>query len=106
MSTMNINQAIRIAYQTGKVYVGSTSGIKVIARGKALAAIIASNSPGKIRQDIELRCVETKTPLITYPGSGYDLGSAVGKPYMVNLLTVEKEGDSHILKFVEGVNDG
>jgi large subunit ribosomal protein L30e len=103
---MNINQAIRIAYQTGKVYLGSTSGMKVIARGKALAVIIASNSPNKIRSDVEVRCTETKTPLIIYPGSGYDLGSAVGKPYMVNLLTVEKEGDSHILKFVEGVNEG
>ena len=103
---MNLNQSIRIAYQTGKVYLGSTSGMKVLSRGKALAVIIASNSPTEIRKTVESRCAETKTPLITYPGSGYDLGSAVGKPHMVNLLTVEKEGDSHILKFVEGTNGG
>ncbi|MHA1839008.1 MAG: ribosomal L7Ae/L30e/S12e/Gadd45 family protein, partial [Candidatus Ranarchaeia archaeon] len=87
-------------------HLGSRTGIRIISRGKALAAIIASNSPRDIRENVEARCSETKTPLITYPGSGYDLGSAVGKPYMVNLLTVEREGDSHILRFVEGVSDG
>lgn len=102
MSTMNINQAIRIAFRTGKIYLGTSSGMKAISFGRAKVALLASNSPPDIRQKVEIRCKETQTPLITYPGSGYDLGSAVGKPYMVNLLTVEKEGDSNILVFVEG----
>jgi large subunit ribosomal protein L30e len=104
MSTMNINQALRIASRTGKIYLGTSSGMKNISFGRVKVAVLASNSPSEIRQKVEVRCKETQTPLIIYPGSGYDLGSAVGKPFMVNLLTVEKEGDSNIMGFVEGEN--
>ena len=103
---MNINQAIRIVCQTGKVQLGSSSGIKTISLGKAKVVVIAANSPTEIREKVEARCTQTNTPIITYPGSGYDLGSAVGKPHMVNLLTVEKEGDSKILNFVGGQSNG
>lgn len=106
MSSINLNRAIRIAYQTGKIHLGSVNAIKLISMGKAKMAIIASNSPPDIRDSIEVRCQENKTPLLTYPGSGYDLASAVGKPFMVNVLTVEKEGDSNLLKLLEGQRDG
>ena len=98
----NINQAIRIAYQTGKVTLGTEKTIDIIIKKKAKLIVLAQNSPQDLKEKIDRIARLSEIPVITFKGSSYDLGSACGKPFMVNALAVQKEGDSNILDLVGG----
>ena len=97
-----INQAIRIAYQTGKVTIGSKETLDLITKGKVNLVLLAANSPQDIKQQIEKNTSLMEIPLYVYQGSSKDLGSACGKPFMVNALAIQKPGDSNILTLTEG----
>ncbi|MHA2407443.1 MAG: 50S ribosomal protein L30e [Candidatus Ranarchaeia archaeon] len=98
----NINQAIRIAYQTGKVTLGTERTIDIVIKGKAKLVVLAQNSPKDFKKEIDRVTKLSEVPVIIFKGSSYDLGSACGKPFMVNALAVQKEGNSNILDLVGG----
>ncbi|MHA1917127.1 MAG: 50S ribosomal protein L30e [Candidatus Ranarchaeia archaeon] len=104
MST-NINQAIRIAYQTGKVTLGTKRTLDIVIKKKAKMVVIANNSPVDLKEEIDRITKIASIPLVVFNGSSYDLGSACGKPFMVNALAIQKEGDSNILDIVGGSSD-
>ena len=101
----NINQAIRIAYQTGKVTLGSKKTIDIVTKNKAKMVVIANNSPADLKEEIDRMTKIANIPLVVFNGSSYDLGSACGKPFMVNALAIQKEGDSNILDIVVDSSD-
>ena len=98
----NINQAIRIAYTTGKITLGTERTIDIVIKGKAKLVVIAQNSPLGLKEEIDRVTKLAEVPVLIFKGSSYDLGSACGKPFMVNALAVQKEGDSTILDLVGG----
>jgi len=103
-SKSELNRSIAIAVKTGKVLFGSNSTIKSIMSGRARLVVIASNCPKDIREKIEYYCKLSEIPLVVYPGTSLDLGSACGKPFLVSALTIRDPGDSDILKFTGGGN--
>ncbi len=98
----DMNQAIRIAYQTGKVTLGTKRALDVIIKGKAKLVVLAQNSPKDLQAEITRASQLSKVPVVVFNGSSYDLGSACGKPFMVNAVAIQKEGDSNILKIIGG----
>ncbi len=104
LSKSEIDRSLAIAVKTGKILFGSNVTIKSAMSGKVRLIIVASNCPKDKREKIEYYCKLSNIPLISYPGSSLDLGSACGKPFMVAALAIRDPGDSDILKFVGGEN--
>jgi len=103
-SKSEIDKSLAIAVKTGKILFGSNLTIKSAMSGKVRLIIIASNCPEDKRERIEYYCKLSNIPLIVYPGSSLDLGSACGKPFLVSALAIRDPGDSDILKFAGGEN--
>lgn len=103
-SKSEIDKALGIAIRSGKVLFGSNVAIKSALTGRAKMIVIASNCSQEIHKKIEQYCKLSNIPLLVYPGSSLDLGSACGKPFMISALTIRDPGDSNILEFVGGEN--
>ncbi|MEM2272973.1 MAG: 50S ribosomal protein L30e [Candidatus Bathyarchaeia archaeon] len=101
-SKSEIDKSLSISVRSGKILFGSNIAMKSALTGRAKMIIIASNCPQNIREKIEQYCKLSNIPLLVYPGSSIDLGSACGKPFVVAALTIRDPGDSNILEFVGG----
>ncbi len=99
---MITNQSISIAVRTGNVKYGAKEAIKTTKSGEAKAIILASNCPNEVSESIKYYAELADIPVVTYEGSGWDLGAVCGKPFIVSVLSIIHEGDSDILKRIEG----
>lgn len=90
---MDINRALKIAVNTGKVQFGVKQAVKGAESGDAKLFIRASNFP----QEEESRIAELKVPSYTYSGNGFELGAVCGKPFSISILSVIEPGDSDIM---------
>ncbi|MEM4699336.1 MAG: 50S ribosomal protein L30e [Candidatus Nezhaarchaeales archaeon] len=99
---INIESELRIAIKTGKVLVGSKETMKAVAHGRGKLVILAQNCPDDVRRLITYYARLSNIPTYTSSLSSWELGAACGKSFMVAALTVLDEGDSGILKIVEG----
>lgn len=104
ISKSEIDKSLSIAIRSGKVLFGSNTAIKSAMTGKVKMIVAASNCPADKLEKIKYYCKLSNIPLLIYPGSSLDLGSACGKPFMVAALTIRDPGDSDILKFAGGGN--
>lgn len=99
--TIDIQKEIRRAVDTGNVIFGFRSAQKSILKGKAKLIIIAANCPRrlslKIRHDTQI----TQTPLFEFDGTGLQLGSICGKPFLVSTLGITDEGKSKVLEITQ-----
>ncbi|RLI21980.1 50S ribosomal protein L30e [Candidatus Bathyarchaeota archaeon] len=98
---MDIEKAIATAVKTGKVEFGAKNAIKNAKLGRAKLIILASNCPKDIRADIEYYSKLSKVPIYIYKGTGIDLATVCGKPFIVSALSIRDPGDSEILKIVK-----
>ena len=101
---IDTSKAIATAVKTGKVFLGANNTVKNAKIGKVKLAIVAANCPQNTRNDIEYYCKLSGIPLITYKGTGLDLGAVCGKPFTVSALAIREPGDSDVLKLVEAGN--
>ncbi|MBA3045011.1 MAG: 50S ribosomal protein L30e [Candidatus Thermoplasmatota archaeon] len=88
---MDINRALRTVTKTGEVTFGVSQAKKAIASKQGKLIIIASNCPAKELKD------QNDIPVMEFPGTNRELGSACGKPFSVSVVTVIKPGESQIL---------
>ncbi len=93
-----IDADIKLLYKTGKVILGSKKSIKAVKLGKAVGVIVANNIPKNILEDVIYYARLGNIKVIKYPGSSYDLGSILGKPFPVTLLAILEPGESKILE--------
>lgn len=98
---IDIDKAIATGIKTGKVSIGAQSTIQSVKTGRTQMAIVASNSPRKIQEDIAYYCQLSDVPLVIYEGSSRILASVCDKPFLVSALSINDPGDSEILKLVE-----
>jgi len=85
---IDINRAMKVLVNTGKVTIGVKETKKALGKGNLKMVILASNSPEK---DFG------KVPAHTFKGNNADMGAACGKPFPVAVLGVIEEGQSGIL---------
>ncbi len=91
---MDINRALKMAVNTGKVRFGMNQAIKSVEKGEAKLLIRAINFPEEEKlQDI-------KVPTYAYPGNNFELGAVCGKPFSVSILSVIDPGESDIMDLV------
>merc|ERR1711902_216889 len=63
--------------------------------------LVANNTPGLRRSQLEYYCMLGRVPIIHYDGTNNDLGRACGKLFAGSVMSVIEAGDSDILKAIE-----
>lgn len=99
---MDLEKQLPIAIKTGKVEFGSKRAFEAVRSGRAKMVILASNMPEGKRREMERLAKLSGLPVYAYGGSGRDLGSICGKPFVVSAITIRDPGDSELLGLVEG----
>ena len=70
-------------------------------QNRAKLILLANNTPGLRRSELEYYCMLGRVPIIHYEGTNNDLGRACGKLFAGSVMTVIEAGDSDILKAIE-----
>ncbi len=91
---MDLNHALKVALETGKVRLGLTETREAATAKKAKLLIIAKSCP-----DAQLRSERTlgKIPIYHFDGTAVELGQACGKPFPISAMAVLDAGSSAIL---------
>ncbi len=97
---MDVNKAIRLVVDTGKVDLGSQKSKKVALMGGAKLIVMANNLPKNTMRDMEHYAKLSNVPILKFGGTSMDLGTVCGKPFPVSAFVVKEEGHSDILKAV------
>lgn len=63
--------------------------------------MVANNTPGLRRSELEYYCMLGRIPVIHYQGTNNDLGRACGKLFAGSVMSIIDAGDSDILKVIE-----
>ncbi len=61
-------------------------------------AILSSNCPERIREDLETLGRLSEIPVIRHSKDSLDLGILCGKPFPVSAIVINDPGDSKILE--------
>ncbi|BBG24510.1 50S ribosomal protein L30e [Sulfuracidifex tepidarius] len=89
---------LKVLLKTGKVVIGSRNCLKMLKTGKLKMVVVASTLRSDIKDDIIYFAKISGIPFYEYGGSGWDLGTLSGKPFMVSAMGIEDEGSSRILE--------
>jgi large subunit ribosomal protein L30e len=91
---MDLNHALKVALETGKVRLGLAETVEAAAAKKARLVIVSRTCPdAKLR---EQRAVG-KIPVYHFDGTAVDLGQACGKPFPISAMAILDPGSSAIL---------
>ena len=91
---MDLNHALKVALETGKVRLGLTETREAATAKKARLVIVARTCPDpKLRSERAIG----KVPIYHFDGSAVDLGQACGKPFPVSAMAILDPGSSAIL---------
>lgn len=96
----DLEKAIGMAVNTGKVKLGYDAVIKNVLNGKLKTAVISKNIPFNAKEKLIRNCNLFQVPIIEYDKSGIDLGAVCGRPHKVSVLGVLDPGNSKILEYV------
>lgn len=94
----NLDQEIRMAISTGRVYLGSKIALSEISRGRAKMALLSSNCPENIEKNIINYGNLSNIPVLKHQKDSIDLGVLCGKPFPVSAIVINDPGDSKILE--------
>ena len=90
---MDINKALRVAIDSGKVSVGANESLKAITSGSAKLVILSSNC----LEETASVAKKGDAPVHLFKGNNSVLGAACGKPFPVSIIAVLDGGKSDIL---------
>ncbi|AEB94147.1 MAG: 50S ribosomal protein L30e [Metallosphaera sp.] len=96
--SITFESEIKVLLKTGKVILGNKRSTKAMKLGKLKGLIIASTLRSDIRNDIMRYAHLGNIPVVEFKGSGWELGTLVGKPFLISVIGIEDTGDSQILK--------
>ncbi|MHA1478446.1 MAG: 50S ribosomal protein L30e [Promethearchaeota archaeon] len=95
----DVDTNIKVAYKTGKMLYGKAQVLRQIRQDPFKMIIIANNCPDELV--IQLRyynsLINNNIFIHRYKGSSWDLGLALGKPYMISVLGINDFGDSDLI---------
>ncbi|MCS3900482.1 50S ribosomal protein L30e [Methanococcus voltae] len=94
---MDINRAIRVAVDTGKVVLGTKQAVKNIKHGEGQLLIVAGNCAKEVMADLEYYTKLSGVKLYVHDATSLELGAICGKPFPVSALVVMEPGNSSIL---------
>ncbi|AEC51047.1 50S ribosomal protein L30e [Pyrococcus sp. NA2] len=94
---MDLAFELRKALETGKVVLGSNETIRLAKTGGAKLIIVAKNAPKEIKDDIYYYAKLSNIPVYEFEGTSVELGTLLGKPFVVASLAIVDPGESRIL---------
>ena len=94
----SLDVELRRLLKTGKVVIGAKRSIAAIKLGKAKGVVLVTKLPKHIEDDVLYYARLSEVKVIRFPGSSYDLGTAVGKPFPITTIAIIDPGDSNLLK--------
>jgi large subunit ribosomal protein L30e len=91
---MDLNHALKVALETGKVRLGLSETRDAAASKKARLLIVSRSCPDdKLRSERAIG----KIPVYHFDGTAVELGQACGKPFPISAMAVLDPGSSAIL---------
>ncbi len=98
---IDFENELKIALKTGKVELGTRSALRLAKIGKAKLIVIAKDAPESVSKDLAYYTKLSGTATYVYPGTGWNLAGACGKPHIVVTLSILEPGDSEVLRVTE-----
>ncbi len=95
---MNVEKAIRTAVDTGEVIFGERETLRAVRNNEVKLVIMAENCPPELERDLKHFARLCDVSVYEFSGTGVELGSVCGKPFIISMLGVVKAGDSDILE--------
>lgn len=103
-ATVEIVKALQVLAKTGQYRLGTNQSKKLVMLGKAKAVIIASNAPPDVKKDLKYYAKLSNIPVLEFPGTNFELGALIGKPFSVSSMVVIDPGQSNILDLAKEVS--
>ncbi len=94
----SLDNELRRLLKTGKVVIGAKRSLDAIKLGKAKGVVLATKLPKYIEDDVLYYAKLSGIKVIRFPGSSYELGTAVGKPFPITTIAIIDPGDSNLLE--------
>ena len=95
----DIDTNIKVAYKTGKMIFGKTQVLRQLRQDPFKMIIIANNCPTELEAQLSYynSLIKNNIFMHKYKGSSWDLGLAMGKPYMISVIGINDFGDSDLI---------
>ncbi|WP_461866087.1 50S ribosomal protein L30e [Thermococcus sp.] len=99
---MDLAFELRKVLETGKIIIGSKRTIELSKTGGAKLIIIAKNAPKDVKDDVTYYSRLSNIPVYEFDGTSVELGTLLGKPFVIAALAVVDPGESNILALAGG----
>ena len=95
----DVDTNIKVAYKTGKMIFGKTQVLRQLRQDPFKMIIIANNCPVELKTQLSYynSLINNNIFIHEYKGSSWDLGLAMGKPYMISVIGINNFGDSDLM---------
>jgi large subunit ribosomal protein L30e len=95
----DIDTNIKVAYKTGKIIFGKSQVLRQLRQQAFKMLILSSNCPAEFESQLNHynSLNDNQMFIYKYKGSSWELGLAMGKPYMVSIIGINDFGDSALL---------
>ena len=95
----DVDTNIKVAYKTGKMIYGKTQVLRQIRQDPFKMVIIANNCPDELETQLKYynSLINNNIFIHRYKGSSWELGLAMGKPYMISVIGINDFGDSDLM---------
>jgi large subunit ribosomal protein L30e len=95
----DIDTNIKVAYKTGKLIYGQSQVLRQVRRDPFKMIIISNNCPDELETQLRYynSLINNRIFIHKYQGSSWDLGLAMGKPYMISIIGINDFGDSDLM---------
>jgi large subunit ribosomal protein L30e len=94
----DIDTNIKVAYKTGKVVYGADQVLRQLRQNPFKMLITSNNCPAELESELQYLNTLAKESIFVhkYKGSSWELGLAMGKPYMISVIGINDFGDSDL----------
>jgi large subunit ribosomal protein L30e len=95
----DVDTNIKVAYKTGKMIYGKSQVLRQIRQDPFKMIIIANNCPEELETQLRYynSLINNSVYIHRYQGSSWELGLAMGKPYMISVIGINDFGDSDLM---------
>jgi len=101
----SVDAEMRTLFRTGKLIVGWKKASRLVKEGKCKLLIASSTLRRDLLDSITKAAESAGIPVYKYPGSGWDLGAYMGKPFMVSTIAVLDLGESKLAEALASRRD-
>ena len=96
---LDVETNIKVAYKTGKLIYGKKQVLSQLRQKPFKMMILAQNCPSEFEEQLNYynQLMDSSMFMYKYKGSSWELGLAMGKPYMISVIGINEFGDSALI---------